>query len=111
MELGLTPEAFSIIQEIDLLILKDMNIIAAIEVTTTISTMNKALNDRYRNLLALVPNLNINCFIVMKDEDYNHARNELHTPANQQSGLAQKVELVKLSQLSSDDAVSIFVIE
>lgn len=109
LELGLTPEAFKVIQEIDLLILEGRSIVTAIEVTTTISTMNKALNDRYRNLLTLVPNLKVDCFIVIKDEDYNQAYNELHTPANLQSGLSDKVELVKLSQLNSQNVTDIFI--
>ena len=109
LELGFSPESFSVIKEIDLLILKKNNIQSAIEVVLTMSTLNKAINDRFRNILTLTPNLNIPLFIVVKDSDLNAALVELNKPANIYSGLVKKVKIIKLSELSDSDLISKFV--
>jgi len=108
-ELGLSIDTFKVIQEIDLLILKHNNIQAAIEVVTTLSTLNKAINDRFRNLLTVAPNLEIPLFIVIRDEDASAALSEINKPANQESGLDRRVKLVKISAFSSLDVISHFV--
>jgi hypothetical protein len=100
LDLGFSPKAFNLIKEIDLLILKSNNIQAAVEVVTTHSTFNKAINDRFRNLLELVPNLNVPMVALVPDENYNTAMDELRTPANVGIGLPAKVKLVRLSHLS-----------
>jgi hypothetical protein len=91
LELGLTPDAFRLIQEIDILVLKGNSIQSAIEVTTTISTCNKAVNDRFRNLLSIVPNLKIKLNVVLRDIDRSKTSSELHTPANIEAKLTEKV--------------------
>ncbi|MBM3326970.1 MAG: hypothetical protein FJY65_08335 [Calditrichaeota bacterium] len=108
-EVGLSPETFKYIREIDLLILQNNNIRAAVEVVMTISTLNKALNDRFRNLLHLAPNLNIPLVAVVRDEDYPAAVEELCTPINLEDGLPDKVRLVQLSQLSAVDSIEVLL--
>ena len=103
LELGLPPDAFSVIKEIDLLILKGATILAAIEVTTTISTLNKAINDRFRNLLVIAPNLKIPLVVIINESDRSRAQKELGTPANLKTGLAKGVKLVPVDQLASEN--------
>jgi len=108
-ELGLSPDTFEVIKEIDLIVLKNNNVQAAIEVVTTLSTLNKAINDRFRNLLSIAPNLIIPLYVVVKDDDVSAALSELNKPANVESGLAGKVKIVKISEFSSPDVISKFV--
>ncbi len=104
LELGLSPETFRLIKEIDTIILKGFNnMLAAVEVATTISTFNKAVNDRFRNLLTIAPNLDVKLNAVVSDNDFDKAYKELYTPANVKSGLAKKVNLIKISELNTQD--------
>jgi SAM-dependent methyltransferase len=103
MELGLPQKAFKLIKEIDLIILKDSTMLAAIEVTTTISTFNKAVNDRFRNLITIAPNLNISLNVLVREEDFKKAHDELYTPANVSSGLAVKVNLNAISKIDEEE--------
>ena len=109
-ELGLSPETFSVIKEIDLLVMKNNNLQAGIEVVITMSTANKAINDRFRNLLTVAPNLNVPLFIVVKDEDVDAIATELHKPANVEAGLCKLVTVIKLFELSvpDEEIISIF---
>jgi len=108
-EIGLSPDTFDVIKEIDLLILKNNNIQAAVEVVLTLSTLNKALNDRFRNLLHLAPNLSVPLVAVVKDEDFQAAFDELRTPISLREGLPDKVKLIKLSELSSVDSLTLIM--
>jgi putative DNA methylase len=103
LELGLSPDLFKHIQEIDLIILKNNTIISCVEVTTTISTFNKAINDRFRNMLSIAPNLKIKLGIVVRDVDYEKALMELNTPANRRDNLPQKVRIWKIKDINSSD--------
>ncbi len=93
IDLGVPARAFKILKEIDLLVLKGNTIVKAIEVVTTFGTFNKAINDRYRNLLAVVPNLNFDLEVYLPKGDLGKARKELDTPANIQDGLNTKIKL------------------
>jgi DNA modification methylase/DNA-directed RNA polymerase subunit RPC12/RpoP len=108
-EVGLSPDTFDLIKEIDLLILKNKNIRAAVEIVITLSTLNKAINDRFRNLLHLAPNLNIPLVAVVKDDDYQAAIDELRTPVNRSEGLPEKVKVLRLSQLNATDSLKLFL--
>jgi len=99
-EFGLPPVVFDTVKQIDLLALKGYTIVAAFEVATTVETANKAINDRYRNLFASAPNLNIRAFVIVRDADYKKAQEILYTPANALESLIQKVKIVRLSQLT-----------
>jgi hypothetical protein len=101
-EFGLPPVVFNTVKQIDLLALKRYTIIAAFEVTTSIDTANKAINDRYRNLFAAAPNLNIRAYVIVKDEDFAKANNILYTPANALESFFDKVKIVRLSQLTEE---------
>jgi len=109
LELGLPPEVFKLIQEIDLIILKGSNILAAVEVATTISTFNKAVNDRFRNLLTIAPNLDIKLSVIISDEDFKKAHEELYTPANIKSKLSEKVKLFKISKIMDKDFLNLIL--
>jgi hypothetical protein len=99
---GIPDSAFGTIKEIDLLVLKGQNIMAAFEVATTIETANKAINDRYRNLFAaLNPAFRIRCHIIVKDEHYSKAEQILYTVANANDGLSDRVRIVKASALTT----------
>ncbi|NQU06381.1 MAG: hypothetical protein HQ568_09835 [Calditrichaeota bacterium] len=109
LELGLPPVTFKLIKEIDLLILKDNHIQAAIEVVMTLSTFNKAINDRFRNLLEVVSNWNYPLITIVRDEDYKNAMKELRTPANLNAKLPDKVRVLKLSQLSMKNPLQLIL--
>ncbi|PJA26907.1 MAG: hypothetical protein CO189_08575 [candidate division Zixibacteria bacterium CG_4_9_14_3_um_filter_46_8] len=103
-EVGLTPNVFRLVKEIDLIILTgSQNILSAIEVATSITTFNKAINDRFRNLTTIAPNLNILLNVVIADDDFSKAHQELYTPANIESNLASKVRLLRISEIGSGD--------
>jgi len=108
-ELGLPPEVFKLIQEIDIIILKGSNIIAAVEVATTISTFNKAVNDRFRNLLTIAPNLDIRLSVIVSDNNFEKAHEELYTPANIKSRLSEKVKLFKTSKIMDKDFLNMIL--
>jgi len=99
-EFGLPPLVFDTVKQIDLLALKGYAIVAAFEVATTVETANKAINDRYRNLFASAPNLNIRAYVIVKDVDHKKAQEILYTPANALESLIQEVKIVRLSQLT-----------
>jgi SAM-dependent methyltransferase len=101
-DLGISPRAFRIIKEIDLLILKEATILAAVEVTTTISTINKAINDRFRNLLTVAPNLSIALAVLVKRSDFQQAYGELWSPANVKSGLSKKIRLISIEDITAE---------
>jgi hypothetical protein len=102
LEFGLPPKLYSLIKEIDLIIFKSNTILSAVEVTTSINTFNKAINDRFRNLLAIAPNLIISLNIIVKKEDFDKAHSELFTVANVKSGLARRVKLHDISDIHSN---------
>jgi len=97
---GIPKNAFKRIKEIDLLYLKGDVICAAFEVTTSVSTAGAAINDRYRNLFAALPNFNIRCFVVIRDEDFRKAYQILNSDANIKDGIAKKVQLLKISDMT-----------
>ncbi len=97
---GIPKNAFRRIKEIDLLYLKGDAICAAFEVTTSIGTAGSAINDRYRNLFAALPNFNIRCFVVIRDEDFQKAYQILNSDANIKDGVAKKVQLLKISDMT-----------
>jgi len=105
LELGLSPDIFAVIKEIDLIILKKNNILAAIEVATTISTFNKAVNDRFRNLLAIAPNLNIKLSVIVSKADLPKAQKELYKPANIKAKLSTKVSLFTINDIEQKEFV------
>jgi hypothetical protein len=92
-EFGLSPRIFRQIKEIDLIIFKSSTILAAVEVATSIGTFNKAINDRFRNLLTIAPNLSIKLHAIVNNDDIERARVELFSPANVASSLAQNIVL------------------
>jgi len=98
-DLGLPANAFKIIREIDLIILKGTTILSAIEVITSISTFNKAINDRFRNLIETTPNLKISLLAIVSDEFIKKANVELCSPANIKSGLAKAVSLIQAGDI------------
>lgn len=100
VEFGIPLSAFGSIKEIDLLVAKDHVVLAAFEVATTISTANKAINDRYRNLLAAFRTWTVKAIVVVKNQDYEAARAQLLSLANERQHLSQKVRILKVSQLS-----------
>ena len=99
---GIPLNAFGSIKEIDLLVVRDKVICAAFEVATTVSTANKAINDRYRNLFAALPSWNIKAGVVVKSQDYETARAQLLSVANEKQHLSQKVKILKVSQLTRE---------
>lgn len=97
-----SKSAFRIIKEIDLLYLKDRNILAGFEIATTIDTAREAINERFRELFVSIPNLSIRCFVIVKDKDTTRAHQILWTQSNLQGGISEKIKLLKLSELGKD---------
>jgi hypothetical protein len=101
VDFGIPKREFDTIREIDLLVLHGRTIVAAFEVATTVDTANKAINDRYRNLLAaLNPGFRLRCHVVVKDEDFKKALRTLNSIANKQGWFADRVRIVKVSELT-----------
>ncbi|MCX6828473.1 MAG: DNA methyltransferase [candidate division Zixibacteria bacterium] len=103
MEFGLPPEAFRIIKEIDLIIFQGSTILGAVEVATSISTFGKAVNNRFRNLLTVAPNLTITLAAIVNEVDLDKAHSELFMPANVKSGLAGSVLLLSTAHAVAED--------
>lgn len=95
--LGVSPQSFKILKEIDLLVHKAGNIQKAIEVVTTFSTFNKAINDRFRNLLTVMLNLKFDLEVHIPKSDFDKAVRELNSPANVKDGLNKKVRLIEIT--------------
>jgi putative DNA methylase len=98
VDLGLSPNVFRILKEIDLLILKETVLVAALEVVISVGTLASAMA-RFQNLFISAPNLNIKAVIVCQDQDYDLARRQLDTPANRESGLSKRVVIRPISKL------------
>lgn len=79
--------------------------LSAVEVATSISTFNKAVNDRFRNLMTIAPNLNIALNVIVSPEDYAQARAELYTPANRKGGFASKVMLWRIPEIDEKETI------
>jgi hypothetical protein len=95
-ELGIKPEALNVIKEIDLLIFDKNNIIKAVEVVTTFETFNKAINDRFRNLLILIPNLKFDLEIYVCQSFFEKSFRDLNSPANIKDGINTKIKLIPI---------------
>ncbi|MFH1862490.1 MAG: hypothetical protein ABH878_06710 [bacterium] len=104
-ELGMSKRAFEIIRQIDILILHEYTLLTAVEVVTSLGTLNKAINDRFRNLKIAVPNLNVGLFIVVPDGDFIAASKEINSPANLKDGLSESIQLVRLSAVTAGNWV------
>jgi len=102
IEFGLPPNAFKTIVEIDVLLLKGSAVTHAFEVTTTVETANKAVNDRYRNMFVAMPSLNINAFLIVKDKDADKAHKLVYSVANVKDGISKKVTIVHLGDLTKE---------
>ena len=100
---GLPSEVFGTITEIDMLLLKGTSITHAFEVATTVETANKAINDRFRNLFVASPNLLVKAYVVVKDKDFGKAHKTLFSKANITDGIAQKVKIIRLSELVAEN--------
>lgn len=103
-----TGTGFQKIKEIDLLFLKNSVIRAAWEVTTSIDTARVAINDRYRDLFTLLPNLNVPAFVVVRDTDARKALEWLYSPANVQDGYAERIKVVRMSELTTEYVTDLF---
>jgi hypothetical protein len=99
-EYGLLQIVFDTVKEIDLLILTGNVIVSAVEVATTVETADKAINNRFRNLHTVMPNLSVRKFVIVRDEDVAKANDILYTPANAKDHFFGSVEIMRISQLT-----------
>lgn len=93
MDLGIPPDDFRILKEIDLLVIKGNKIYNAIEVVTTFSTFNNAVNDRFRNLLAVIPNYKFGLEVYVCKSFIEKASKVLNSTANVKIGLNKMITL------------------
>lgn len=105
-EFGLPVAAFRYIQEIDLIVLKGSTILGAVEVTFSFGTFSKAVNERFRNLLTIAPNLSVALHVLLRKSDLIRARQELSGPANKASGLSKRVKLHDEASIDYDSFIS-----
>lgn len=98
-----SKKAFDKIKEIDLLVLDGREIKAAFEVTTSINTAREAINDRYRDLYAILPNTKINTYIIVYDDDYKKAFDMINSVANKRDKLSDRIKIIKKSDLTKDN--------
>lgn len=108
IEFGLPPAVFNTIIEIDMLLLKGYSISHAFEVATTVETANKAVNDRYRNMFIAMPSLNIKAFLIVKDKDFEKARQQVYSMANVKDGISKKITIIRLSDLTESKFETLF---
>lgn len=108
---GFTPSVFATIKEIDALILKGNTILAAFEVTTTVETADKAINNRFRNLFTAMPNLNIPAYVIVVDKDFNKAHAMVYSLANITDGVSKKIWVLKLSEFTKTKFVNLVAIK
>jgi hypothetical protein len=108
MEFGLPPKVFDTLVEIDMLLLKGSALMSAVEVTTSVDTADKAVNNRYRNMFIAMPSLKINAFLIVKDKDFNKAHQIVNSMANVKDGISQKITIVRVSELVSENIVKLF---
>jgi DNA modification methylase len=108
MEFGLPPKVFDTLVEIDMLLLKGSAIITAVEVTTSVDTADKAVNNRYRNMFIAMPSLKINAFVIVKDKDFKKAYQTVNSMANVKDGINQKITIVRLSELVPENLIKLF---
>ncbi|MEW5701668.1 MAG: DNA methyltransferase [Candidatus Zixiibacteriota bacterium] len=98
VDLGLPPNVFRILKEIDLLILRENVLVAGLEIVISMGTLAHAMA-RFQNLFVAAPNLDIKAVIVCQDQDYDLARRQLDTPANRKSALSRRVAIWPISRL------------
>jgi hypothetical protein len=97
VEFGIENEAFKIIQEIDILWFKGRTISSAFEVEFS-TTIDSGIN-RFRNLFAVLPNLNVEAYIVVPDDRVDEARKKINSPANVREGISHRVKAVEFTKV------------
>ncbi|MFQ6063797.1 MAG: hypothetical protein ACE5J9_11600, partial [Methanosarcinales archaeon] len=97
VQFGINKNGFDIIKEIDVLWIKDNNIISAFEVEKSTS-IDSGIN-RFRNLFASTPNLNIKAYIVIPEKRENEAKRKLGSIANIKDGLHKKIKYLLFSDI------------
>ena len=55
-----------------------------------------------------MPSLNIKAFLIVKDKDFNKAHQIVNSLANVKDGISQKITIVRLSELVSENIVKLF---
>ena len=96
-EFGILPEAFDRIVNIDVLWLKDRNIVYAFEVEKS-TTIDSAIT-RFRELFAGVPNLRVQAQIAVPDDRQGEVERKLGSPANRRDGLTERVRYILFSDI------------
>ena len=107
-EFGLPMNVFETILEIDLLVIKGTCIIFAVEVATTVETADKAVNNRFRNMIKSSPNSVINSILIVKDKDMNKANKIIYSEANKKDNISKKITLMGLSELTKEKFEEMF---
>lgn len=97
VQYGLSDIAFDRVREIDVLWLKANTITAAFEVE--ISTSIDSGINRFRELFAATPTLNIPTYIVIPDNRENEAKKKIGSLANRREGITDKVKYVLYSEI------------
>lgn len=103
LKLPLIPEALRIVREIDVLWLDSGAVVAAFEIERTTSVYSGLL--RMSDLLALQPNLSIDCFIVAPDEKRDRVIAQVNraTFARMKTPLSSICRYIPFSDLISEE--------
>jgi len=102
---GMPKAARDIVEQIDVLWHNGgKGIVAAFEVERT-TTITSGI-DRFRNLLTMAPESEIELYIVVPKSRGNEVRNKLGSPANRKDGLHKKIGYIYLEDLDIRHAVA-----
>lgn len=105
VQYGLSTQAFDIIAEIDLLWLKGNTIVASFEIEKS-TTIDSGIN-RFRNLFAVTPNLNVQAYIVIPDSREKEAMGKIGSPANRKDNLHKKIKYLLFSSIKNRKDVKV----
>ena len=94
---GMPDFSFDKIRQIDVLWLKGRSIVSAFEVENS-TTINSGI-DRFRELFAATPSLDIHAYIIVPDKRVDEAVKKIGSLANRQEGIHRKISVLKYSDL------------
>lgn len=100
VDLGLPLKVYQTLRQVDLVLFRENSIFALVEIATSVETLNKAINDRFRNIFSAAPNLGILGYCVVNDSEKTRAKEILYSLANTQINLPRKVRIYGISQLN-----------
>jgi hypothetical protein len=105
VQFGLDQTAFNRIREIDVLWIKGISIIAAFEVEKSTS-IDSGIN-RFEELFAATPALNIPAYIIIPDKREKEAQGKIGSLFKRRHGITERVKYILFSDILGKEEVNI----